>query len=110
MKRGGRHTLEVWLGSRLAVAVIAVAADRLARRRVACRFEYHWDVALDIKGAQYGYGGYPAHTRKPGRGVLPRAASEVGAVSRRRASSGSAAGLLVSAVAGTVRSCRSRHG
>src|SRR2546423_2612743 len=96
-----RHPLGVWLGSRVAVVVVAVAATTSFAGGWLAGW-YHWDVALYIKVAQYGYGGYPAHYPDTGIAAffpgLPLALRAVHAV----VPSWVGAGLLVSAVAGGV--------
>jgi hypothetical protein len=93
--------LAYWLGSRVAVAVTAaIATASLAGAWL--RGWYHWDVALYIKVAQYGYGGYPQHYPDPGIAAffpgLPLALRAVHAV----VPSWVGAGLLISFLAGMV--------
>ena len=63
----------MWAASRLAVATAAYAAGFLlvsstvGSRPSWLRGWYHWDVALYIKAARYGYAGYPQHY--PDRGI-----------------------------------------
>src|SRR5436305_2603205 len=93
--------LAIWIGSRVAVAVTAAAATASLTHGW-LRGWYHWDVALYIKVAQFGYGGYPAHYSDtgiaaffPGLPLLLRAVHAV-------VPNWSAAGLLISLVAGAV--------
>lgn len=90
-----------WLASRAAVATTAAIATAVAGEGWLAGW-YHWDVALYIKVAQYGYGGYPAHY--PDKGIaaffpgLPLLLRAVHALVRNW----TAAGLLISLVAGAV--------
>lgn len=99
--RARLNPLPVWLASRLVVAaVVGIATGSLARGWL--RGWYHWDVALYIKVAQFGYGGYPE--RYPDAGIaaffpgFPLALRAVHVV----VPNWTAAGLLVSLVAGSV--------
>jgi hypothetical protein len=93
--------LGYWFGSRVAVAVAAAAATG-SIAGAWLRGWYHWDVALYIKVAQYGYGGYPEHYSDPGIAAffpgLPLVLRAVHAV----VPTWIGAGLLISLVAGTV--------
>jgi hypothetical protein len=105
-----RRALGVWFGSRLAVALTALgtgyvlSGTRLGSTPSWLHSWYHWDVALYIKIAEFGYGGYPEHYSDtgvaaffPGLPLLLRAVHYV-------VPSYVAAGLLISLVAGGVAS------
>jgi hypothetical protein len=93
--------LTIWFGSRVALAVVAVAATASLAGGWLAGW-YHWDVALYIKVAQYGYGGYPVHYPDTGIAAffpgLPLTLRAVHAI----VPSWIAAGLIVSVVAGAV--------
>jgi hypothetical protein len=102
-----RGALPIWLGSRLAVLLVTFAAARVVVAGPADRVQgflaqwYHWDTALFIKVAQYGWFS-PAYTDKtavdfPG---MPLALRLVHLVVPNWV----AAGLLVSLIAGAVAS------
>jgi hypothetical protein len=93
--------LGAWLSTRVAVAVTAaVATGSLAGAWL--RGWYHWDVALYIKVAQYGYGGYPRHYSDTGIAAFFPGLPLVLRAVHVMVPSWVAAGLLVSFVAGAV--------
>ena len=103
----GRGALPIWLGSRLAVLLASLAAVRVIHTGPADRVPslldawYHWDTALFIKVAQYGYlsPAYPDHTEVDFPG-LPLVLRAVHLVVRNWIVSG----LLISVVAGVATS------
>ncbi|MFL6239632.1 MAG: mannosyltransferase family protein [Actinomycetes bacterium] len=96
-----RSTPAVWFASRVAVAVTAGAAIG-SFGAAWLRGWYHWDVALYIKVAQFGYGGFPRHYPDSGIAAffpgLPLALRAVHTV----VSSWVASGLIVSLLASGV--------
>jgi hypothetical protein len=96
-----RGPLTVWVGSRVAVAIAAyLATYSLAGGWL--RGWYHWDVALYIKVAQYGYDGYPE--RYPDQGIAAFFPGMPLALRLMHVVIGNWvwAGLVVSAIAGAV--------
>ena len=105
---GDGRALGLWVGSRVALAVLAVAgAWTVAEVGTSSVSTFtalwdHWDVGLFVKIARWGYDGYPAHY--PDRGVvaffpgLPLLLRAVHLVVRNWV----AAGLVISAGAGAV--------
>lgn len=98
----------MWFASRLTLLVASIAATTLAvphqggSHRSWLDGWYHWDVALYIKVAHFGYGGYPVHYPDSGIAAFfpgfPLALRGVDAVTGDWV----IAGLVVSLVAGTV--------
>ncbi len=102
-----RGALPIWLASRLAVLITSLAAVRIIHTSAADRSPrlleawYHWDTALFIKVAQFGYlsPAYPDRTEVDFPG-MPLALRAVHLVLRSWVGSG----LLISLVAGSVAS------
>lgn len=101
-----RSALAVWLGSRAAVAVLVIAAARqLAGARSDAvpgfleRWD-RWDVGLFRKVAEHGYGGYPELYPDRGIEAFFPGFPLVLALVHRVVPDWTAAGLLVSLVAG----------
>jgi Mannosyltransferase (PIG-V) len=105
-----RRALGVWFGSRVAVAVLALAgawvvADATAGAVPSWLGRWNrWDVGLFIKIARFGYGGYPAHY--PDKGVVAFFPGEPLALRAVHllVPNWTAAGLLLSLGAGAVAS------
>lgn len=101
-----RGALVAWLGTRVAVAVAAVAGSFtvLSTGGFVSRWD-RWDVGLVDKIARWGYWGYPRHY--PDRGVIaffPGMPLVVRAVHAAAGLDYVAAGLVVSLLAGAVAS------
>lgn len=103
-----RAGLSVWLASRLAVAVLALGGTwQLSGARTAAvpgflaRWE-HWDAVLLRKVAEFGYAGRPEHYADRGIEAFFPGFPLVLALVHRVVPDWTAAGLLVSLVAGAV--------
>jgi hypothetical protein len=104
-----RRALAVWFTSRAGVALAAYAGARMLANPGNPHSSWlggwsHWDVALYVKVARFGYGGYPLHYSDrgiaaffPGLPLLLRAVHTI-------VPSWTAAGLLISLIAGAVAS------
>jgi hypothetical protein len=104
----GREALAVWVASRVAVAVVAVATAWMVAEAQAGAVRGwvsswdRWDTGLFVKIARYGYQGYPRHYSD--RGVVAFFPGEPWAlrVVHVLVPSWVAAGLVISAVAGAI--------
>ncbi len=103
-----RAGLAVWLGSRVAVAVLSLAGTwQLAGARTAevpgllSRW-LHWDAGLFVKIAEFGYAGHPEHYTDRGIEAFFPGLPLVLALVHLVVPDWTAAGLLVSAVAGAA--------
>lgn len=109
MRRVDRDALTAWLASRVAVAVVSLAAVWMVLEAPGGRVSswvgswQRWDADLYVKVARFGYLGYPRHY--PDRGVVaffpgePLALRLVHTVVRNWAASGLLISLAASAVA-----------
>ena len=103
-----RGPLAVWLGSRVGVALLALAGSyqlggvRADRVPAFLAGWDRWDVGLFRKVAEFGYTGYPAHYPDRGIEAFFPGFPVVLALVHRAVPDWTAAGLLVSLVAGAI--------
>lgn len=106
--RQDRAALGVWLGSRVAVALLVLAGSWQLTGAAAGRVPGflsrwdRWDVGLLRKVAEFGYAGYPTHYPDRGIEAFFPGFPLVLALVHRAVPDWTAAGLLVSLVAGAV--------